>query len=157
MAGYMMEPLAIVAIFSVAFSLGALVFGIFTTLRYLREKNASSWDEPTLRQMQGWYIELWDVDCGERYDAAFGGGLTLGRRMDGNRNRGFLAVGSDPTISREQCLLFTQGELLYLWNLSSVNPTRINGSVYPQPEQLYEGDRIAMGSRNYLVTSIVKM
>lgn len=135
--------------------------GVGAILVYLRDQNPER-ERPVIvsegdDSAQKWSIELWDIERGVRYSAAFSGGITLGRTIPGWIPNGLLPVGDDQTISHEQCLVYSQGESLYLWNLGKANPTRLNDALVSQPEILRVGDRITMGSRRYLLTSLVRM
>ena len=135
-----------------------LGIGVGTIVVYHRDQRASESRylsaNAELSMPQQWYIELWDTRVGARYTAYFAGGITLGRSTPGRRANGFLPVGEDVTISHEQCVIYAQGNRLYIWNLGKVNCTQLNGAPVLQPEELHRGDRITMGGRIFLLTML---
>jgi TM2 domain-containing membrane protein YozV len=72
--------------------------------------------------------------------------VTIGRIANNAHPQGHVAF-SDPTVSRQQaCLLFQNGQYSLI-NLSSTNPTRVNGDQLHLKERVYlsPGDRIQFG------------
>ncbi|XP_076615283.1 proliferation marker protein Ki-67 [Chaetodon auriga] len=55
-----------------------------------------------------------------------------------------------PQVSKEHCRIdFNENKEVILTNLSSVNPTRVNGEVLQQPERLKHGDVITIIDRSF--------
>lgn len=132
----------------------ALGLGIgFLIVMYGQNKTQDASGQDLIRQ-SGWYLELWDVSLGIRFSVSFYGSITLGRSSQGKNRPGFISVGKDIFISRQQCVIGEQNGTLVIWNLSRVNPTMVNGVLLEKPEILCEGDRILLGSRTFLLTRL---
>uniref|UniRef100_H3D5N7 FHA domain-containing protein n=1 Tax=Tetraodon nigroviridis TaxID=99883 RepID=H3D5N7_TETNG len=55
-----------------------------------------------------------------------------------------------PQVSKEHCRIdFNENKEVILTNLSSVNPTRVNGAVLQQSERLKHGDVITVIDRSF--------
>lgn len=97
-----------------------------------------------------WEVEMWSVCYGRRIDLQFYSQLVLGRAMFDNVFDG----KNDITISREQCMLYENYDQIYVWNMSTVNPTVINGQRLNIPQRLRPGDRLEMGKSVFLITRV---
>lgn len=101
-----------------------------------------------------WHLELWDIGIGCCFVAEFDGGVTLGRGLPGMIQYGRVPIGDDLRISRNQSQIYEQDNCLYLWNLSEVNQTLLNGNAVTHPAILHIGDRLVMGGHTFLLTLI---
>ena len=97
-----------------------------------------------------WCVELWNIRYGFKIQLRFSGSLVVGR-YDLYQDQ---AISMDTTISREHVLLYEQGENLWAWNLSSVNPAMVNGHRLNAPLQILPGDRLELGNSVFLITEI---
>ena len=141
-----------IVVLLIAAILGIVIGTLIVYLRDREERITYESQETVPLYAPKWVLELWDVGCGSCFRAGFDGGLTLGRGIPGRDVRGFLSIGQDVTLSREQCLLFEQNGIMYVCNLSKINATLLNGNELIQPEQIRVGDRIAMGGHSFLIT-----
>lgn len=132
----------------------AFGLGIGFLIVHLKQDRDLDDSEQSLIHQPGWYLEIWDVSLGVRFAVSFYGSLTLGRSNQGSSQPGFLPVGTDSSISRQQCVIGELDGAPIIWNLSHVNPTKINGAKLVKPAVLHEGDRIVMGSRTFLLTRL---
>lgn len=132
-----------------------LCLGVCLFIVLLRNPLNSSKEEGTEPVIQRkWCVELWDIGMGCCYMTQFDGGVTLGRGLPGAVNYGRMPIGEDLRISRNQSQIYEQDGCLYLWNLSEVNQTLLNGSILTEPAVLHVGDRLIMGGHTYLLTLI---
>lgn len=101
-----------------------------------------------------WHVELWNIRYGYKVDLCFNHSQAVGRYhllpgpLTGQH------VPEDNTISREHILLYEQNGILWIWNLSNVNPANINGYRLNEPQQLQLGTRIELGNSVFLLTNI---
>ena len=93
-----------------------------------------------------WWLELAGNSPAQRAARLFSGHIVLGRTLPFESAVDRLYVGEDPTVSRDQCALFSYGGSLWAVNLSAVNVTRINDVAVTQPTAVRPGDRITMGN-----------
>lgn len=147
----MITALGCIAVILVAVVIGLVAGSLIVYVQGGYEPAGSCEEYPGA---SGWNVELWDIGQGTYMQVRFYGALSLGRGQAGRYYGNIFAVGTAETISREHCVLYEQGGVLLIWNLSKVNPTLLNGRYLDQPEVLNVGDRIAMGGYVYLITDI---
>jgi pSer/pThr/pTyr-binding forkhead associated (FHA) protein len=72
--------------------------------------------------------------------------VTIGRMANNIQSQAHV-VFADPTVSRQQARLLFQNDQYSLINLSSTNPTRVNGDLLNLSERIYlsPGDHIRFG------------
>lgn len=109
-------------------------------------------DQQQKTESDCWSLEMWNIRYGYRISILFRNNMVLGRGSLYNCVVGGTVTEIDQTISREQCMLYEQDGILWIWNLSMVNPTMVNGYRLNAPRQLLPGDRIEMGYSAFLVT-----
>lgn len=102
-------------------------------------------------EKDGWHIELWHIFYGYPVRLDFHTSMVAGREI---LCRNANAILVDRTISREHILLYGQGGSLWIQNLSSVNPARINGNRFANSQRLQPGERLSLGNSEYLITCI---
>lgn len=111
-------------------------------------------DKPEHSVSGSWHIELWNIRYGYQVVLDFQNTKVVGR------NNLYESFGSaieqqiDATISREHVLFFEQAGVLWIWNLSTVNPAVVNGYLLNSPVQVYPGDRVEMGNSVFLITRV---
>lgn len=101
-----------------------------------------------------WFLELWHIRCGYRVNLMFANTAVLGRSSIYSHIVGTTSPELDATISREHCMLYEQNGAVWVWNLSTVNPTLLNGHRLNTPVQLLPGDRLGLGDSTFLVTRV---
>lgn len=101
-----------------------------------------------------WWLELAGSSPAQRAARLFSGHVVLGRTLPFESAADRLYVGEDPTVSRDQCVLFSYGGALWAVNLSGVNVTRINGVPVEQPTAVHPGDRITMGNTRMIFRAV---
>lgn len=99
----------------------------------------------------GWHVELWHTHYGFPVSLDFSTSMVAGRDC---LCRNYRMIPVDRTISREHILLYGQGGNLWIWNLSTVNPARINGTSITTSQRLQPGERLGLGNSEYLITRI---
>lgn len=99
----------------------------------------------------GWHIELWHIAYGYPVHLNFSTSMVAGRN---NLCQHSQMTPVDRTISREHILLYGQGGSLWIQNLSSMNPARINGNSFTASQRLQPGERLSLGDSEYLITCI---
>lgn len=102
------------------------------------------------------YIELTNLDTGKRIWKEFNGRVYLGRTRKESPKKDEMYIGTSHTISRRQCDVVKTGQGMVIRNISQVNITRLNGRPLHYPQMLKYGDRIEVGSRRYIVSSVGK-
>lgn len=137
----------------------ALILGVAIGMLVVQlQKRAELSRGPSMQRAQGgWYLELWNVDQGLRFSTTFYGGLTLGRGLPGQNSYDFLALGNDVCISRQHTLIYEQGGVMLIWNLSKTNPTKLNGVVLNNPMVVQVGDRMGIGGTTFLITRMMRL
>lgn len=101
-----------------------------------------------------WRVELWNILRGYRLELRFENTYVLGRSSITVSNGGAYPMEMDNTVSREHCMLYEQDGMLFVWNLSMVNPTVLNGYRVNAPQRIVPGDRIELGNSVFLVTTV---
>lgn len=99
----------------------------------------------------GWHIELWHIHYGYPVRLDFSSSMVAGRDSLCQHTK---MIPVDRTISREHILLYGQGGSLWVQNLSSKNPARINGNSFEKSQRLQPGERLGLGDSEYLITCI---
>lgn len=102
-----------------------------------------------------WAVELWNAQYGYRVGFYFEEACVLGRLSLCQNVIGDVPPVMERTVSREHCMLYGQNRILFAWNMSAINPTKLNG--YPlseQPSPVMPGDQITMGNSTFLVTRV---
>lgn len=102
-----------------------------------------------------WRVRLQDP-TGKVYEKTFAGRLMLGRVLPGQEPEQCLYIGTESSISRQQCLLYEQGGILYLANCSTVNPTSLDGKLLQEAEPLHVGSVIQIGGRQLRLLQLQK-
>lgn len=101
-----------------------------------------------------WNVELWNIAQGYRVNYLFPCEAIVGRDSLFSNIREAGTIQMDVTVSRQHCMLYEQGDGLYVWNLSTVNPTAVNGYRLTEPQRLVPGDRLELGNSTFLVTRV---
>ena len=101
-----------------------------------------------------WEVELWNISHGYQVAFQFTNVCVLGRLTLRQNAVGTIPPLMDRTISREHCMLIDQDGLLMVWNMSAVNPTRLNGYPLNEPGTIIPGDRIELGDSAFLITRV---
>lgn len=139
-------------IISVIMVLGAMA--IAATVLVMRNLQR---DEGGYPNMGNWHVELWNICYGYQVDMRFANTCILGRATLYDHVVGRRPLETDPTISREHCMLYEQDGMLLAWNMSAVNPAAINGYRLNQPVQVMPGDRVELGNSVFLVTRVERI
>lgn len=113
--------------------------------------------EEAMLQPAMWRIELWNILRGYRMELQFENTYVLGRSSIAAMNGTVQPYMLDNTVSREHCMLYEQDGQLYVWNMSVVNPTVLNGYRVNAPQRLMPGDRIELGNSVFLVTNVSRI
>ena len=112
-------------------------------------------DNDKLPSTTWWSVELWNTEHSYRVGFYFEEVCVLGRLSLCQNVIGDMPPVMERTVSREHCMLYGQNRTLFVWNMSEINPTKLNG--YPlngQPAPLMPGDQIILGSSTFLVTRV---
>lgn len=139
----------IVTIISVVIICTAAAVCTIIILSYLNRK-----DKLQFLPHRQWHVELWNIQYGFKISLDFTNSITVGRynlHPGGYTNQ---AVPEDNTISREHVLLYDQNGTLWIWNLSTVNPARINGYRLNEPQFVQQGKRLELGNSVFLITDV---
>lgn len=115
-------------------------------------KNEDAMQPPTM-----WRVELWNILRGYRMELQFENTYIMGRASIAALNGTVQPYMVDNTVSREHCMLYEQDGQLYVWNMSVVNPTVLNGYRMNAPQRLMPGDRIELGNSVFLVTNVSRI
>lgn len=128
----------------IAVSLGIIVVSLAVLAVFIVRYGKESVDN------RHWEVEMWNICYGRRLDLQFYTQLVLGRELISSVFSG----KSDITISREQCMFYENHDRIYVWNMSTVNPTVLNGQRVNLPQQLKPGDRLELGKSVFLITRV---
>lgn len=101
-----------------------------------------------------WWVSIVDTTITRRVEKIFSGHLVLGRTLPFDEKDDRLYVGEDPTISRDQCAIFSFQGGIWIENLSGVNITRHNGHPLQDLEPLRQGDILVLGSSRFIVQEL---
>lgn len=104
-----------------------------------------------------WHVEMWSIRDGFQVDLRFVNTCILGRMTLYDNVVSNYPRQPDPTVSREHCMLYEQGGMLFAGNLSAVNPAAINGYRLNIPRQLCPGDRMELGNSVFLITRVERI
>jgi len=104
-----------------------------------------------------WHVEMWNIRDGYQVDLRFFNTCVLGRMSLYDNIVSRFPPQTDPTISREHCMLYEQDGMLFAGNLSAVNPAAINGFRLNIPRQVIPGDRVELGNSVFLVTRVERI
>lgn len=128
--------------------LGAMV--VASAVLFIQDKR----NEETVAPASAWTVELWNILRGYRLVLRFENTCVLGRASIAVPDAGAHPGELDNTVSREHCMLYEQNGMLWVWNLSAVNPTVLNGYRVNVPQRIVPGDRIGLGNSVLLVTAV---
>ena len=101
-----------------------------------------------------WFVEIWNIRHGVKIELVFYSTITLGRYSLYTGVKEMQQIPEDTSVSREHLLLYDQGGALWAWNLSAVNPAKINGHRLNEPQRLHMGNRLELGNSVFLVTKV---
>lgn len=101
-----------------------------------------------------WMVELWNIRHGFRVDLQFQNNIVVGRYSLYSPAAQMRNVEPDNCISREHLMLYDQGGVLWVWNLSTVNPAQINGHRLDSAQRIIPGMRLELGNSVFLVTKV---
>lgn len=153
-----------ICMFILAIAFGTMTGMLIVYVRDSRQENAinnyakrPTFYHSTSAYGRCWYIELWDVATGQAYAKSFCGQIILGRDIGRGELFWQMRVGTDPTISREQCVIYDQGGFLLIENVSQTNMTRLNGCPLTMPYTLYQDYQLSMGRSTFLVSRIKRV
>ena len=104
-----------------------------------------------------WEIQLWNQATNRLYRKRFTSQVMLGRFLPGTELFWQMRLDDDPTISREHCVIYDRGGFLIIENISTINPTRIDGKQIMTPILFQQGNMLTMGNSSYYVSSIRRM
>ena len=102
-----------------------------------------------------WHMEIWNLTTNEVFAKDFYGQVMLGRSTSAEELFWQMRVGNDPSISREQCVVYDRGGFLVVENVSQVNMTLLNGYQINQPMMLTQGCQLTAG-RSALYISVLQ-
>ena len=102
-----------------------------------------------------WHLEIWNLTTNEIFAKDFYGQVMLGRSTSAEELFWQMRVGNDPSISREQCVVYDRGGFLVVENVSQVNMTLLNGYQITQPMMLSQGCQLTAG-RSVLYISVAQ-
>lgn len=139
----------IVTIISIIIICTTAAVSLVIILSYINQRDG----KPKLFQKQ-WHVELWNIRYGYRVDLSFASSLAVGRYNLLPGSVGGKLIPEDNTVSREHILLYEQNGVLWVWNLSTVNPASLNGHRLNEPQQLQIGTRVELGNSVFLLTNI---
>lgn len=128
------------------------VMAISAVVLVLANRKAEDDEQPSTPR---WVVELWNAEYGYRVGFHFEEVCVLGRLSLCQNVIGDVPPVMERTVSREHCMLYVQNHQLLAWNMSAINPTKLNG--YPltsQPASVMPGDQIVMGNSTFLVTRV---
>lgn len=137
---------AIIVIFAIA---GATMAAAIVLLNHYGRQE--SWEQTPYGK---WVVELWNIQYGFRVDLDFQNSFVLGRYSLYNTAIQMQNIEADNCISREHVLLYDQGGMLWVWNLSTVNPAMINGHRLNSAQRIVPGMRLELGNSVFLVTKV---
>lgn len=119
--------------------------------------NKRSENNPALYRYSTWSVELWNISQGFRVNLLFQSNSILGRNNLYSAITSYSSPEIDNTISREHCMLYEQDGMIWVWNLSAVNPATINGIRLNNPQPLIPGHRLGLGTSTFLVTRVDRL
>lgn len=139
----------IVTIISVVIICTTAAVSLVIILSYMNQRECQN-------QSSGkqWIVELWNIRYGYKVELAFSNSITVGRYNLQPASFAGKPVPEDSTVSREHVLIYEQNKVLWMWNLSTVNPANINGHRLNEPHMLQPGNRIELGNSVFLLTNI---
>ena len=139
----------IVTIISVVIICTTAAVSLVIILSYMNQRECQN-------QSSGkqWIVELWNIRYGYKVELAFSNSITVGRYNLQPASFAGKPVPEDSTVSREHVLIYEQNKVLWMWNLSTVNPANINGHRLNEPHMLQLGNRIELGNSVFLLTNI---
>ena len=145
-----------IVILLIAVVLGFVIGTVVVFLQNREKDTEDPYSELTVPVVYSprWVVELWDINRDVCYRTAFDGRLTLGRGNPKREIWGFLAIGDDATLSREQCILYVKGNQILACNLSKINATLLNGVAIYEPAVIQIGDRLTMGGRTFEISDL---
>jgi len=144
----MMENI-IVTILSVVIICTTAAVSLVIILSHMNQR------EQLIRQPgKQWHMELWNIRYGYKVELSFSNSITVGRYNLQPSTFAGKPIPEDSTVSREHILVYEQNKVLWMWNLSTVNPAGINGHRLNEPKQLEPGMRIELGNSVFLLTNI---
>lgn len=141
-----MEMKAAWIILGVVLIIGLMV--IIGAVLLLMNRQDEETEEPNYR----WAVELWNINRGYQVGFYFNQSCVIGRLTLCQNAIGDVPPVMEQTVSREHCMLLEQNGGLLAWNMSAVNPTKLNGYRLNEPAWLSAGDRIELGDTAFLVT-----
>lgn len=103
---------------------------------------------------RGWHLDFWDPLSNRIFSKDFCGQIILGRGSGEQELFWQLRVGDDPTVSREQCVIYDRGGFLVIENLSQVNVTCVNSVQITRPTLLQQGNLLTMGNSTLYLTNV---
>jgi len=101
-----------------------------------------------------WEIQLWNQSTNRLYRKRFTSQIMIGRFLPGTELFWQMRLEDDPTISREQCVIYDRGGFLIIENISTINPTLMDGKQIMTPVLFQQGSIITMGNSSYYVSSV---
>lgn len=111
-------------------------------------------DRQPIWNRRQWYLELWNIQYGYKVCLNFENSITLGRYNLHPGPYSNQAIPEDNTVSREHVLIYDQNGALWIWNLSTVNPAKINGFRLNEPQYVQQGKRLELGNSVFLITDV---
>lgn len=90
---------------------------------------------------RGFFIEIMNINNGDKVDFNVGNELIIGRISGEN----VYALPDDLMVSKRHCRLFVSGNDLYIDDLGSANHTYLNGKIVTEPTCVQSGDTIRVG------------
>lgn len=146
----MTEEIFVIAL-AVIVVLGAMVVAVVLMM--------NRFSQPEQQSVIGtlWHLEMWNIATGYQVDIRFLNTFVLGRVSVYDNIISRRPMETDPTISREHCMLYEQNGLLLAWNMSAVNPAAVNGYRLNAPRQIIPGDRIELGNSTFLITRVERI
>lgn len=142
---YLMLIIAMVCFVLVAVGL-ALVVGLYL--------GSDELEQVPVPRSRTWYLEMINVESGERFRKRFHYYLMMGRSGSFAPNENFMGVGTDQTISRCQCEIAETASGIVIQNLSRVNMTLHNGEPLDQPRNFSSGDYLDIGGNRYYINRL---
>lgn len=144
--------LAIIIILAVVF-----IKGGFKTYQQARSSGPPvSYSSPTAYG-RCWHIEIWNLSTNEVFAKDFYGQVMLGRSTSEEELFWQMRVGNDPSISREQCVVYDRGGFLVVENVSQVNVTMLNGYPITQPMMLSQGCQLTAGRSSLYISALQRI
>ena len=140
MSEWVIAAIAVIVIGTVAATAIVLILG-----------NWNNQNQSPTGRAGNWHIDLWNIRYGTKVSLRFASSIVVGRYDLYQAN---WSVPVDHTISREHVLIYEQDGILWMWNMSAVNPAMINGHRLNAPIQLHPGNRLELGRSVFLITEV---